>query len=147
MKSFENSGVVGWCVAQMLCHWYYHIIIVGTVLIKSAMVAYGLADRALDSRSKGLGFAFHCWSCVEVLGKLVIPYSLCLTSSDEYLDGQQKLNCNEVRVKDFVFPEPSYYRENNQNGVIMLILLCYYNSTGLCWLIWYIFDTFLIHFF
>ena len=28
----------------------------------------GLVDRALDSRSKGLGVDFHCWSYVEVLG-------------------------------------------------------------------------------
>ena len=35
--------------------------------------ACGLVDRALESRSKGLGFHFHHWSCVEVLGKLLIP--------------------------------------------------------------------------
>ena len=33
-------------------------------------------DRALDSRSEGLGFDFQCWPCVEVLGKLRIPHCL-----------------------------------------------------------------------
>ena len=44
----------------------------------------GRVDRALDSRSKGLGFDSHCWLCVEVIGKLIIPYclSLSLPSSD-----------------------------------------------------------------
>ena len=28
-------------------------------------------------RSKGLGFDSHCWSCVEVSGKLLIPYFCC----------------------------------------------------------------------
>ena len=32
--------------------------------------ACGLVDRALDSRSEGLGFDSQCWLCVEVLGKL-----------------------------------------------------------------------------
>ena len=33
--------------------------------------ACGLVDRAIDSRSKGLGFDFHCWSCVEVLANFL----------------------------------------------------------------------------
>ena len=28
----------------------------------------------LDSRSNGLGFDSHCWPCVEMLRKLLIPY-------------------------------------------------------------------------
>ena len=40
---------------------------------------------ALDPRSKGLVFDSHCWSCVEVSGKLLIPYCLCPLSSDGYL--------------------------------------------------------------
>ena len=31
----------------------------------------------LDSKSKGLGFDFYCWSYVEVLGKLIIPCCIC----------------------------------------------------------------------
>ena len=33
-------------------------------------------DRALDSRSGGLGFDFQCWPCVEVLGLLRISHCL-----------------------------------------------------------------------
>ena len=38
-------------------------------------------DKALDSRSKGLGFDSHCWSCVEVSGKVLIPHCLCQSST------------------------------------------------------------------
>ena len=38
--------------------------------------AGGQVPRALDSRSEGLGFDSQCWSCVEVSGKLRIPYCL-----------------------------------------------------------------------
>ena len=41
-------------------------------------------DRVLDSRSEGLGFDSHCCSCVEVLGKLLIPYCLHPSNSDGY---------------------------------------------------------------
>ena len=37
----------------------------------------------LHSKSKGLGFDF-CWSCLEVSGKLLIPYYLYPPSSDGY---------------------------------------------------------------
>ena len=45
----------------------------------------GPVDRVLESRSEGLGFNSHCWSYVEVSGKLLIPYYLCLSSTDGYL--------------------------------------------------------------
>ena len=45
----------------------------------------GLVDRALNSGSKSPGFDFHCWSCVEVLDKLLIPHCLCLPGSNGYL--------------------------------------------------------------
>ena len=32
----------------------------------------GTVKRVWDSRSKGLGFDSHCWSCVHVLGKLIL---------------------------------------------------------------------------
>ena len=38
-----------------------------------------------NSRSKGLGFDSHCWSYVEVPGKLLISYRLCIPSSDGHL--------------------------------------------------------------
>ena len=51
--------------------------------------------RALGSRSKGLGFHFHClcWTCVKVSGKLLIPLYLCLLSSGGYLVDE---NCTWV---------------------------------------------------
>ena len=49
------------------------------------MGACGQVDRVLDSISEGLGFDSHCWSCVEVSGKLLIPYCLCPPSSNGYL--------------------------------------------------------------
>ena len=36
-------------------------------------------------RSEGLGFDSHCWSCVEVSGKLRIPCCFCPPSSNGYL--------------------------------------------------------------
>ena len=39
-------------------------------------------DRDLDSRSR-LGFGFHYWSCVEILGKLLIPCCFCSSSMVE----------------------------------------------------------------
>ena len=46
--------------------------------------ACGQVDRALDLRSEGLAFDSHCWSCVEVSGKLLVPYCLCPPSSNGY---------------------------------------------------------------
>ena len=37
------------------------------------MGACGPVNRALDSRSEGLGFNSQCLPCVEVSGKLCIP--------------------------------------------------------------------------
>ena len=49
------------------------------------MGAFSLVDRVLGSRSKGLMFTSHCYSNIEVLGKILIPYCLCLLNSDGYL--------------------------------------------------------------
>ena len=57
------------------------------------MGACGPVDRVLDSRSGGLGFDSHCRSCVEVLGKLLIPYCLCPPNSDGYLVERKLENC------------------------------------------------------
>ena len=57
--------------------------------------ACGLVDRALSSISTGLGFDAQYWSCEEVSGKLLIPYYLCLPSTDGYLVEQGKLYCND----------------------------------------------------
>ena len=45
----------------------------------------GQVDRALDSRSEGLGFDSQCWPCVEVSGKLCIPHCLGPPSRNGYL--------------------------------------------------------------
>ena len=65
------------------------------------MGACGLVDRVLNSRLQGLWFDSHCWLCVEVSGKLVIPTCLWLPSSDGYLVEWIQLNCNnwECAVK------------------------------------------------
>ena len=47
--------------------------------------ACGLMNRALDPRSKDLGFYSHCSLCIKVSGKLFIPCYLCLLSSNGYL--------------------------------------------------------------
>ena len=45
----------------------------------------GPVDRALDSRSDGLGFDSQCWSCVDVLGKLRTPHCHGPPSHNGYL--------------------------------------------------------------
>ena len=59
------------------CCWEH----VGNLLLG----ACGLVDRALDSRSEGLGFNSQCWPCVEVLDKLRIPLRLGPPSRNGYL--------------------------------------------------------------
>ena len=48
-------------------------------------------DRALDSRSEGLGFDSQCWPCVEVSGKLCIPHCLGPPSRNGYLVHRSKV--------------------------------------------------------
>ena len=55
------------------------------------MGACGLVDRALDSRSEGLGFDSQCWPCVEVLGKLRIRHCLVPPSRNGYLVHRSKV--------------------------------------------------------
>ena len=55
------------------------------------MGACELVDRALDSRSEGLGFDSQCWPCVEVLGKLRIPHCLGPPSRNGYLVHRSKV--------------------------------------------------------
>ena len=49
------------------------------------MGACGPVDRALDSRSDGLGFNSWCWPCVEVSGKLRLPHCFGPPSCNGYL--------------------------------------------------------------
>ena len=60
---------------------YFHITNIEQI---ETMGACGQVDRALDSRLEGLVFDSHCWSRVEVSGKLIL-YCLCPPSSDWYL--------------------------------------------------------------
>ena len=48
-------------------------------------------DRALHSRSEGLGFDSQCWLCVEVSGKLHIPHCLGQPSRNWYLVHRSKV--------------------------------------------------------
>ena len=58
---------------------------------KKLSEACGKVDRALDSRSEGLGFDSHYWPCVEVVGKLHIPYCLGPPSRNGYLVDRSKV--------------------------------------------------------
>ena len=48
-------------------------------------------DRALDSKSEGLGFDSQSLPCVEVLGKLRIPHCLSSPSRNGYLVHRSKV--------------------------------------------------------
>ena len=60
-----------------------------TVLIHVG--ACGLVDRALDSRSEGLGFDSQYWPRVEVLGKIRVPHCLGPPSHNWYLVHRSKV--------------------------------------------------------
>ena len=55
------------------------------------MRACGQVDRALESRSEGLGFDSQCWPCVEVSAKLCIPHCLGPPSRNGYLVHRSKV--------------------------------------------------------
>ena len=61
--------------------------------LKWCMGVCGGVDKALDLRSEGLGFDSHCWTYIEVPGKLLSPYCLCPPSSDGYLVERKIENC------------------------------------------------------
>ena len=46
------------------------------------MGVYDRADGVFGSRSNCLEFDYHCWSCVQVLGKCLIQNYLYQSSSD-----------------------------------------------------------------
>ena len=97
------------------------------------MEVCGLVNRMLDSRSKGLGFDSHCWSCVEVSGEIFIPYCLCLASSGEYLvDG----NC--IWVSQATCMTCTLYSPRGDE--MKLLKLCVSGKIVVGW-IWYRFQT------
>ena len=57
-------------------------LVVGLLVI---MGACGPMGRVVDSGLAGLRFDSHCWSCVDVSGKLLFPFCLCPPGSDGYL--------------------------------------------------------------
>ena len=105
----------------MLYLQYYGVDLYCIVLnaqLYTIMGACGLVDRALDSRSEGLGFDSHCWSCVEVSGKLFIPYCLWSPSSDGYLVERKIVNGISCRECAAFSPEEMrpYKREFQYQG-------------------------------
>ena len=85
--SFSNSGpTCSWDYVNDRIEWPVRW---NVWISKVDMGACGQVDRALGSISEGLGFDSHCWSCVEVPGKLLIPYCICPASSDGYLVEQK----------------------------------------------------------
>ena len=61
------------------------------LLVPVQLGACGLVDKAIYSRSEGLGFNSQCWPSVEVSGKLCIPYCLCPPSGIGYLVHRSKV--------------------------------------------------------
>ena len=67
-----------------------------TICFSHCPCLVSVRDGELDSRSKDLWCDFQCWSCVEVLGKLLI--SCCLSPPVTLtwaLGGTKMLNCND----------------------------------------------------
>ena len=56
----------------------------------SLMWKHGQVNGALDTRSEGLWFDSHCWSCVEVSGKLCTLHCLGSPSHNGYLMHRSK---------------------------------------------------------
>ena len=62
------------------------------------MGACSLVNRVLNSKSKGLGFDSHCWSCVSVSCKRLISYCLCPPITDGYLVDCKKKHTKIVMI-------------------------------------------------
>ena len=64
--------------------------IVATSTVRVNIWKHVTCDEALDSSSGMIQCSIpHYWSCVEVSGKLFIPYCVCLPSSGGYLVEQE----------------------------------------------------------
>ena len=73
------------------CKCYLHHANIRIYGLHYIVGACGQVDRALDSRSQGLGFDSQCWPCVEVSGKLCIPHCLGPPSRNGYLVHRSKV--------------------------------------------------------
>ena len=95
----------------------------------SYMGECGQVDRVFDSRSQGSGFDSHCWSCVEVSGKLLIPYCLRPCNIDRYLVERKivKKNVNGISCRKCADFSPEemrpYKREFQYQGCNLWSLL------------------------
>ena len=87
---------------------------------ETGLGACGPVDRVLDSRSEGLELDSHCWSCVEVSGKPLIPYRHCPPSSDGYLVDKNWKIVNGINCRKYAeFPPEEmrlYKREFQYQG-------------------------------
>ena len=68
-------------------------------VIKMGAKTPGWVDRALDSRSKFLGFNFHCWSCLYLLGQYFIPCYILPAWRNGYLVEGSMLNATDLPNK------------------------------------------------
>ena len=98
--------------------------------MQEIMGTCGPVDRVLDSKSEGLGFDSHCWSCVVVSYKLLIPHCLCPTS-DGYLVEHKLENVNGISYRKCAEFSPEeirpYMRKFQHKGCNLWSLL---NSHG-----------------
>ena len=60
--------------------------------VSSTVGACGPVDRALESKAEGLGFDFHCRSCVWGVGQTF--HSLLPPMNNRYIVEHEKLSCN-----------------------------------------------------
>ena len=75
------------------CKWrlYHEILQPNLWHLFTDLGACGQVDRALDSRSEGLGFDSQCWPCVEVSGKIHIPHCLGPPARNAHLVHRSKI--------------------------------------------------------
>ena len=103
------------------------------VVINVFVGARGQVDRALDSRSEGLGFDPQCWLCVEVSGKLRIPHCLGPPSRNGYLVHRSKVGSIVAGCRRRPLPGGRYSLRNMLNVDIWtlnryLYLLCSFTT-------------------
>ena len=82
----HTAFVLVYCLFALFSHLgMYCTVLYHRLYCYKCIGVWGRVDRALDSRSKELGFDSHWWYCVKESGKLFISCCLCLHSNDWYL--------------------------------------------------------------
>ena len=84
VKLYISRGRLAWWLPAFL-----HSAGIRLCSLYEKMGPGGGVDRVLDSRSKCLGFDSHYLSCVEMSGKLLIPYCLCIPSNEWVPGGRE----------------------------------------------------------